>query len=181
MNSPDGKNRVAINVLIVGAYGLIGCGIAQRLERDGYKVTGLGRDIETGKRVLPNLSWFSDDLRSLIAPSAWHPFLKDINVVVNCSGALQDGPEDDLEAVHHHAVSALANACVCADVDIIQISAAGASLDATTSFLASKARGDAAIQNTGVRHHIFRPGLVLAHHSYGGTTMLRVLAAFPLI
>ena len=64
---------------------------------------------------------------------------------------------------------------------IIQISAVGASLDAKTLFLASKARGDEAIQNSGVRHHIFRPGLLLAQHSYGGTTMLRMLAAFPLI
>ncbi len=101
------------------------------------------------------------------------------SVVVNCSGALQDGPEDDLEATHHHAVSALATACAASDILLIQISAVGARLDATTPFLSSKARGDAAIKESGVRYHIFRPGLVLASNAYGGTAMLHMLAAFP--
>jgi uncharacterized protein YbjT (DUF2867 family) len=170
-----------MTVLIVGAYGLIGCGVAQRLERDGHTIIGLGRDIDTGKRVLPTINWLSADLRSLTKVSTWQPFLKDVDVVVNCSGALQDGPEDDLEVVHHYAVAALAQACASANVKLVQISAVGAHADAATPFLASKARGDTAIQAAAINHHIFRPGLVLGRHSYGGTTMLRMLASFPLI
>ena len=113
--------------------------------------------------------------------AAWAPFLSDVDVVVNCSGALQDGPADDLEAVHHHAIAALARACAVTDAKIIQISATGAQLDASTPFLASKARGDAAIQRSGARHVIFRPGLVLAQNSYGGSTLLRMLAAVPIV
>ena len=168
-------------VLILGAYGLIGCGIADRLGRDGHTIIGLGRDIEAGKRVLPTINWVSADLRALTEVSAWRPLLKDVDAVVNCSGALQDGPQDDLEVVHHHAVAALAQACASAEVNVVQISAAGAHLNATTSFLTSKARGDAAIQTAGGDHQIFRPGLVLARHSYGGSTMLRMLAAVPLV
>lgn len=174
-------NQARKNVLIVGAYGLIGCGVALHLEREGHIVVGLGRDRDTGERVLPDIRWLTADLRSLTQASAWHPFIKDIDAVVNCSGALQDGPDDDLEAVHHHAVSALAEACAIAAVQLVQISSVGAHLDATSVFLASKARGDAAIQRIVGRHQIFRPGLVLAPHSYGGTTMLRMLAAFPLV
>ncbi|MCK0118909.1 SDR family oxidoreductase [Loktanella sp. F6476L] len=123
----------------------------------------------------------SADLRALTEVSAWRPLLKNVDAVVNCSGALQNGPHDDLEVVHHHAVAAMAQACASADVGVIQISAAGAHLHATTSFLTSKARGDAAIQAAGGDHQIFRPGLVLARHSYGGSTMLRMLAAVPLV
>jgi uncharacterized protein YbjT (DUF2867 family) len=123
----------------------------------------------------------SADLRSLTEVGDWHPFLKGVDAVVNCSGALQDGPEDDLEVVHHLAVAALAQACASANVKVVQISAVGARADATTPFLTSKAAGDAALQNTCGNYYSFRPGLVLARHSYGGTTMLRVLAAFPLI
>lgn len=180
MSKPTSKNPPEMTILVVGAYGLIGCGIAQRLERDGHTIIGLGRDTDTGKRVLPTINWLSADLRSLTEVTAWQPFLKDVDAVVNCSGALQDGPEDDLEVVHHYAVAALAQACGSANVKLVQISAAGADLGASTPFLASKARGDAAIQSADVNHHIFRPGLVLARHSYGGTTMLRMLAAFPL-
>ncbi len=181
MQRPDQNGHAGKRILVLGAYGLIGCGITRRLERDGYQVIGFGRDIDTGKRVLPSVSWRSGDLRCLTEESAWRPVLEGIDVVVNCSGALQDGPQDDLEAVHHHAISALAKACVFANVEIVQISAVGAVEGAETPFLASKARGDEAIKTSGVEFHIFRPGLVLAPHSYGGTTMLRMLAAFPLI
>lgn len=181
MSDPIPNTPSRMTVLIVGAYGLIGCGVAQRLERDGHTIIGLGRDIDTGKRVLPSINWLSADLRSLTEVSMWQPFLKGVDAVVNCSGALQDGPEDDLEVVHHYAVAALAHACASAHVKLVQISAVGAHADATTPFLASKARGDTAIQTAATDHHIFRPGLVLGRHSYGGTTMLRMLAAFPLI
>lgn len=181
MSDPRPNTLSRMTVLIVGAYGLIGCGIAQRLERDGHRIIGLGRDTDIGKRVIPTIDWLSADLRSLTEASTWQPLLEGIDAVVNCSGALQDGPEDDLEVVHHHAVAALAQACATSHVKLVQISAVGASADAATPFLGSKGRGDAAIQQAGEDHHIFRPGLVLARHSYGGTTMLRMLAAFPLI
>ena len=181
MSDPMLDTPSGMTVLIVGAYGLIGSGVAQRLERDGHSIIGLGRDLSTGKRVLPGIKWLSVDLRSLTVAAAWTPLLQDVDAVVNCSGALQNGPEDDLEVVHHHAIAALAEACAIAQVRLVQISAVGAVVDAATPFLASKARGDAAIQTAGIDYHIFRPGLVLAKHSYGGTTMLRMLAAFPLI
>ncbi|MCF2904904.1 SDR family oxidoreductase [Octadecabacter sp. CECT 8868] len=181
MSTLSSTTRPRMTILVVGAYGLIGSGVAQRLTPDGHTVIGLGRDLSTGKRVLPDIDWRISDLRSLTHTDAWQPFLDGIDAVVNCSGALQDGPEDDLETLHHYAVSALAQACASADVHLVQISAAGADVAASTPFLASKARGDGAIQNSGVIHHIFRPGLVLARHSYGGTTMLRMLAAIPLI
>jgi uncharacterized protein YbjT (DUF2867 family) len=170
-----------MTVLIVGAYGLIGCGVARRLEQDGHRVIGLGRDTDTAKRVLPTITWRTADLRALTEAGLWQPFLNGVDTVVNCSGALQDGPEDDIEVIHHYAVAALAQACATAKVKLVQISAIGARADATTAFLASKARGDAAIQNAATNYQIFRPGLVLASHGYGGTTMLRMLAAFPLI
>lgn len=177
MPSPDN----ATNVLIVGAYGLIGSGIAARLLADGFRVTGLGRNRAIARRVLPGIAWKIEDVSTLLNADKWQPIVSEFSVVVNCSGALQDGPDDDLELVHHHAVSALAQACAFADVKLIQISAVGAQADASTAFLASKARGDGAIRSSGALYHIFRPGLVLAPHAYGGTAVLRMLAAVPLI
>lgn len=181
MSNSRVATKLGKTVLVVGAYGLIGCGIAHRLEGDGYTIIGLGRDTSIGKRVLPAILWVSADLRSLTEANDWQPFLQGVDAVVNCAGALQNGPDDDLEAIHHHTVAALAQACASSNIQIIQISAAGADIAATTSFLASKARGDIAIQKAHGDYQIFRPGLVLAKHSYGGTTMLRMLAAFPLI
>lgn len=181
MSTSNNPSETAESIVIIGAYGLIGFGIATRLVADGYHVTGLGRNAETANRVLPNIPWIVKDIRTLCEAENWCSILNNISVVVNCSGALQDGPEDDLEAIHNHAVSALATACHSAGVGLIQISAVGARPDASTPFLSSKGRGDAAIRASGVAYHILRPGLVLASHAYGGTAMLRMLATVPVI
>lgn len=165
---------------MVGAYGLIGQGVSLKLLANGHKVTGLGRNLATAKRVIPGIPWVQHDVSQLRDPSDWNAVLSEFTVVVNCSGALQDSPQDDLEAIHHHAIAALAEACSSENIRLIQISAVGADPDASTPFMASKGRGDAAIKRAGGTWHIFRPGLVLATNAYGGTAMLRMLAAFPL-
>jgi uncharacterized protein YbjT (DUF2867 family) len=148
---------------------------------DGVRVTGLGRSRATAQKVLPDIDWLIQDLSDLTHAEAWATPLEGITCVVNCSGALQDGPLDDLETVHHLAIAALAQVCAARDIPLIQISAVGAAPDAPTQFMASKGRGDAAIRNSGIRYAIFRPGLVLAPHAYGGTALLRMLAAMPLV
>lgn len=174
-------NSQTNDVLVVGAYGLIGYGITMRLISEGYRVTGLGRNMQTARRVLPSIPWIEHDLRTLCEDTEWRKIIGRFSTVVNCSGALQDGPSDDLEAIHHDAVAALAAACCSENVALIQISAVGAKPEASTSFLASKGRGDTAIRAARGKWHILRPGLVLASNAYGGTTMLRMLAAFPRI
>jgi len=169
------------DVLVVGAYGLIGYGISKRLISQGHNVTGLGRNMETARRVLPDIRWIEQDIKTLCDAGEWRKIIGEFGTVINCSGALQDGPSDDLETVHHDAVRALATACAAKNVALIQISAVGAHPDATTPFLATKGRGDAAIRAAAGKWYILRPGLVLASSAYGGTTMLRMLAAFPWI
>ncbi len=179
MDLPTQPTEATQSILVIGAYGLIGHGITQRLVAEGYKVTGLGRDLQTARRVLPGITWIKGDVAALSNPDAWSVLLDGFSAVVNCSGALQDGRHDDLEMIHHRAISALASTCASADVALVQISAVGADLDAPTQFLSSKARGDDAITSSGAKYHIFRPGLVLASNAYGGTNLLRMLAAVP--
>lgn len=179
MTGADSHIQPRQRILVLGAYGLIGYGIAKKLVAEGHAVTGLGRNMTTATRVLPELPWVERDMSALDDIDAWRGVLDGFSVVVNCSGALQDGAEDDLEAVHHHSVAALSQACAKSDIHLVQISAVGATLDASTPFLASKARGDHAIKTSGARYHLFRPGLVLAPNAYGGTALLRMVSAFP--
>lgn len=181
MTIQTNASKVDRHVLVVGAYGLIGYGITKHLIQEGFTVTGLGRDIRTASRVLPNINWVIADLTALTRSSDWENALKGVTDVVNCSGALQEGSEDHLEVVHHHAIAALADACSSADIKLIQISAVGTKTDASTEFLSSKARGELAIMASGAAYTIFRPGLVLAPHAYGGTLLLRMLAAVPIV
>jgi uncharacterized protein YbjT (DUF2867 family) len=108
--------------------------------------------------------------------------LAGIDVVVNAAGVLQDGMKDDVMAVQRDAVRAMAAACKSAGVrQIVQISAPGVSESSDTVFYRSKAEGDAAVKASGVDWVIFRPGLVLSPQAYGGTALLRQLAAVPLV
>jgi uncharacterized protein YbjT (DUF2867 family) len=125
----------------------------------------------------PLQDWVFHDLRLLDAP-AWVDLLEDVDVVVNAAGALQDGPGDDLESVH---ATMLAHLCgsIRPEMRLVQISAAGASLGASTKFFQSKAIGDAHVQGSSCEWVILRPGLVLAPEAYGGTALLRGTAALP--
>ncbi len=166
-------------VLVLGGYGLIGAEIMRALLQQGHQVTGMGRSLKSGQRVLPHADWLIRDLRDMCIVENWLEILQDYDFVVNCAGALQDGPEDDLNLIHHHMVAALAQAAVQMDVGVVQISAAGVSAQASTEFMRSKARGDGALRAAGGRHWILRPGLVIAPEAYGGTGLIRMLAAVP--
>lgn len=168
-------------VLVIGAYGLIGEGVTRRLIADGHRVSGFGRNANTARRVLPYLQWNFGDLRDFSHQSHWGEALGGVQVVVNCSGALQNSGDDDLEAVHVDAVSALSAACAERGIHLIQISSVGATEKAQTKFLSTKGKGDSFVRNSGADYQIFRPGLVLAGNAYGGTALLRMLAAWPVV
>lgn len=168
-------------VLVIGAYGLIGAEITRNLLSQNIDVSGFGRDKAVARRMFPDIDWHFGDLRDFTHPGEWARVIEGCSYVVNCAGALQDTPRDDLNVVHHEAVAALAEAANDVGAVLIQISAAGASADAETSFMRSKAAGDAAIQEITQRHIIYRPTLVLSGDAYGGTEFLRALAAFPAI
>ncbi|MBO9467127.1 SDR family oxidoreductase [Tropicibacter sp. R15_0] len=168
-------------VLVLGGYGLIGAEICEALDQAGHEVIVAGRNAQAAARRLPGLAFHHIDMARRLTAEAWQADLQGIDVVVNCAGALQDGGQDHLEALHHHALAALAEAAKERDSLVIQISAIGAQLDSKILFLSSKARGDAALLGSGARAVVLRPGLVLARGAYGGTGLIRMLAALPLL
>ena len=171
-----------MRVLLAGAYGFIGLAIARELHGAGHAVAGLGRTRRAGESVAPYVAWRRADMANLQDPTDWRPFLEGIDAVVNAAGALQDGPRDDLGRVHHGAVAALATACgETGSVRLVQVSAVGARPDASTEFMRSKARGDAAIRASAADWVILRPGLVLGREASGGSALLRALASLPLV
>ena len=167
---------------MIGAYGFIGQAICRALLREGHRVGGLGRSAAVGKRVLPELSWLKRDLATMDREEDWVPLLKDVDVVVNASGALQDGLRDDLRASQDRAIQALIGACEQGTPHrYVQISAPGADPKAVTRFHRTKGRADQRLQESRLDWVILRPGLVLGRSAYGGTALLRMLAALPLV
>lgn len=171
-----------MRVLVLGGYGLIGLEIVRALAGAGHAVVGFGRSPETGRRIAPGIAWNHGDMRRRLRPEDWTSHLSGIDAVVNAAGALQDGPRDSLKAVHIDAIRALAAECERLGVKrFVQISAPGAAPSARTAFLATKGEGDALLRATTLDWTILKPGLVISAGAYGGTTLLRTLAAFPLV
>src|SRR5689334_7726671 len=100
-----------MHVLLLGVNGLIGSHLVATLEASGHRVTGLGRALTSARRRHPLRRVLAADLRRMTAPPAWVEALREVDAVVNCAGALQDGPQDDLAAVHVAAPLALYRAC----------------------------------------------------------------------
>jgi uncharacterized protein YbjT (DUF2867 family) len=167
-----------MRVLVTGAYGLIGSAILVRLARDGHAITGAGRDLATARR-LPAAQWVAADFNTLTSADAWRPRLENIDAVVNCVGVLQGGPRDDAHRVHVEATTALFAACERARIRVVHISAIGAASAGPTAFSRGKAQAEHDLAQRDLDWVILRPALVLAGAVYGGSAMLRAIAAFP--
>lgn len=171
-----------MRVLVTGAYGLIGSAVVARLHRDGHAIVGAGRELAEARRRIRHVRWVEADFRRLTQAEDWAPLLSDIDAVVNCVGVLQDGPRDAVRQVQTDATIALFAACESAGVRrLVHISAIGAERDGPSPFAESKALAEADLQRRDLDWTILRPGLVLAPAAYGGTAMLRAVAAFPLV
>jgi len=169
-----------MRVLVLGGYGLIGSEVVRRLRADGLEVIGFGRSAAKGKQFAPDIDWVGADLATLVSPERWAPHLRGVDAVVNASGALQNGAKDKLGASQDEAIVALIAACAGSGTRrYVQISAPGAAVNAKTAFMRTKAKADAALRASALEWTILKPGLVVSAYAYGGTALLRMLAAFP--
>ena len=112
-------------------------------------------------------------------PAAWIPRLKGVDVVINAVGILRETGANTFERIHVTAPKALFDACVTAGIRrVIQISALGDS--EIGEYLASKHRGDAQLAPLDLDWTVIRPSRVYSlTGSYGGTSLLRAMAALP--
>ena len=170
-----------MQVLVLGGYGLIGSAVVRECLARGWTVTGAGRNPDRGRRAIPAADWVTADLARLPRAEDWAGLLTGVDAVINCAGALQDGGGDNLQAVHHTGIAALVAACEGEGVPrLVQISAPGADPDAATAFMRTKAAGDACVRQSALHWAILKPGLVIAPQAWGGSALLRGLAALPM-
>lgn len=167
-----------MRVLVLGANGFIGGHIVADLLAKGHRVVGAVRDPETFRARFRGAEAVSCDLNRDTHPEDWIARLAGIDAVVNCAGVMQGTRRQDIHAIHTKAPIALFEACVRAGVRrVVQISAI--SVDASTDYAFSKRRADEHLRRLDLEWTVLRPSLVYAYGSYGGTSMLRGLAAAP--
>ncbi len=167
-----------MRVLVTGAYGFIGAHIVAALGAADHEVICAVRGARVDSRY-PGLSAIACDMARDIHSEDWMPRLSGIHAVVNCAGILRERCADTFAAVHVQAPLALFRACQQMGIRrVIQISALGSAADG--EFIASKHRGDEALATLDLDWLVLRPSLVYsARGSYGGTSLLRGLAALP--
>lgn len=144
------------------------------LRRQGWRVRVLAR---SRGRVLGK-DEVAGDLLRMLRPEDWNDALDGVSVVVNAAGILREEGGQNFEDVHVRAPCALAQACAARGLRFVQVSALGRDDDG--AFLASKHRFDAMLLALPIEAIVLRPSVVYSHRgSYGGTSLLRALAAFP--
>jgi uncharacterized protein YbjT (DUF2867 family) len=172
--------REANKILVLGASGLIGHFVTDDLRARGFHVVGIARRLASSQKTSPldlEMPMMAMDSAALARLIGDH----DIDVVVNCLGVLQDGPGSDTRDVHRDFVERLLRAIGESGraIRLIHISIPGAANEDRTAFSRSKREAEALIAGSGMAHAILRPGFVVAPSAYGGSAMLRSLAAFP--
>lgn len=168
-----------MRVLIVGVSGFIGSALAARLCARGDEVIGVSR---TRPSADPPLRHIALDVATAASPEDWRQHVVGMDAVVYCAGALQESRGDSLEAVHHRAPSALFAACVAAGVRrVVHLSAIGVDRGASTAFSRTKQKGDHALADLDLDWVILRPSVVIGRAAYGGSALLRGLAALPVL
>jgi uncharacterized protein YbjT (DUF2867 family) len=167
-------------ILVLGASGLIGRFITEDLRARGFEVVGVARRYSASQKNSPldlELPIMSTDAPALAC------LLRDrgIEVVVNCLGVLQDGPGSDTGAVHRDFVARLLLAIRDSGraIRLVHISIPGTAETDRTAFATTKREAERLIAASGIAHAILRPGFVVAPAAFGGSAMLRALAALP--
>lgn len=159
-----------MKVLLWGADGFIGRHLAFHLRAQGVQVLAQAR--RPGRLAAMGFDTLRADLADPAThdPAFWRPHLQDAHFV-DAAGLLT-GAEAAFRAVHLLAPKA-ALAALPPDKRAVLISAVGLSAD--TPF--TRWRRETEMLFAG--QTILRPGLVLADTSYGGSSLLRALAALP--
>jgi uncharacterized protein YbjT (DUF2867 family) len=165
-------------VLILGAGGFIGAEAAAAFDRAGWAVRAAARRPAASARRAPGFEWVAIDFAD---PAAnWAAALVGVDAVINCVGALQDGAEDSLSAAHVDGPRRLINAMKSAGVRrLVHLSAVGADDAAGTDYARTKAETERMVAASTLDWVILRPSLVIGRGAFGGTGLIRALAAFP--
>jgi uncharacterized protein YbjT (DUF2867 family) len=172
---PGDTRSTVGTVLVLGAGGFIGGFIAAALHDAGWRVI---RGVRA-HRHRPAPDERECDVATMRTPLAWRPALEGVDAVVNVAGILRESSRQRFVAIHEEGPLALAQACVAAGVRrFVQISALGQPDDG--EFIASKHRFDERLLQLSPGAVVLRPSVVYsASGSYGGTSLLRAMAALP--
>ncbi len=169
-----------MRILVSGANGFIGSYLSGALLEAGHEVIAAVRRPEEFLIRFPAARAIHVDLNRDVTPEVWVARLHDVDAVVNCAGILRSRLRQSARAIHVQAPLALFEACRrCGIRRIVHVSAVSADFRADTDYARTKAEAEEKLSVMDMDWIILRPSLVYAEGTYGGTSLLRGLAALP--
>lgn len=168
-------------VLVTGAGGFVGSHLIAELHRAGYEVICCGRDETSLRGRFPFCQVVECDFAQPPSIDAWKTILRDVSVVINAVGIIQEHGSSTFEAVHRDGPIALFHAAERAGVRrVIQISALGADAGAEARYHRTKKAADDALRSLSFDWVIVQPSLV---YGSGGRShvFFSAMAALPLL
>src|ERR1700761_4201271 len=168
-----------MRVLVLGASGLIGSAVCARLACQGHAVRGVSR--RQFHRGLVRSEHVPLDIARATRPESWLPLLDGVDAVVNCAGTLQDSPSESTRGVHVNGIAALLTACQQKGLRrYVHLSAIGVDKGRSSAFSRTKREAEMLITDSALDWIILRPSVVIGRAAYGGSALLRGLAALPI-
>ncbi|MES2262824.1 MAG: SDR family oxidoreductase [Pseudomonadota bacterium] len=166
-----------MNILVLGATGLIGSHLLRALRAAGHAATGASRHAPTGN-VAP---WRALDFASLTTQAAWLQHLAGFDAVVNCVGIFRERRAGDFDMLHRAAPAALFSACERLQIRrVIHISALGSASDGASAYWRSKGAAEDALRQCSLDSVIVRPSLVYGDDGASSRLFLS-LATLPVL
>lgn len=167
-----------MNVLVLGATGLIGSHTLQALRAAGCNAIGASRRRPPGEA---EGQWRELDMGAMTAEAAWLPLLAGVDAVVNCVGIIRAAQPGDFDRLHRAAPVALFAACERLGVRrVVQLSALGSDADGATEYWRSKGAAEADLRRRRLCATIVRPSLVYGEEG-ASSRLFRTLATLPLL
>jgi len=175
-------NKTSPKIAILGASGLIGEAIATALIAEGFPTLAVAKRFTNSQKhrfgpsalLSPVVSMSADALSELLAAN-------NVDIVINCVGILQDGANGGTKDVHTDFVNRLLSALSKQKKQalLVHLSVPGDAEDDKTAFSKTKRAAEHQIADSDVPHVILRPGFVIAPRAYGGSALIRAIAALP--
>lgn len=157
-----------MKVLLTGASGFLGRGVAAALAAAGH-------------RAIPVSRRHGTDVRRMRTPQDWLALLDGVDAVVNAIGIIGETRGQRFSVLHTEAPLALFEACRQAGVRrVVQISALGADASARSAYHLSKRAADDGLRSLPLEGFVLRPALVCGQGGASAGAALR-LAALPWI
>ncbi len=170
-----------MRILILGGTGFVGRVLLHRLAQDGHHLTVLARHPERQRDLLliPNLSLVeTKHLSDLFLRKQ----LQGQDAVINLIGILHERGRTTFRQAHQDLARKLVAACSAEGVSrVLHVSALGASLDAPSAYLRSKAEAQAIMHNSALAVTTFAPSVIFGQNDHIVSTVQQMLSVLPVM